>query len=107
MRSAGLEEVSFGYSGQQGPNNWGNLNPKYQQCVVGKSQSPISISTDHLLLNSTLKPLTRDYRPGKATLINRGFVVGVCTSITFSFFLPFFLFFSVLFSLPIFSLYYG
>ncbi len=75
--SEGLEEVSFGYSGQQGPNNWGNLNPKYQQCVVGKSQSPISISTDHLLLNSTLKPLTRDYRPGKATLINRGFVVGV------------------------------
>ena len=81
-----LEEVPFSYTGQMGPANWGKLHPQFQECVVGKSQSPVDIITNKTELNPNLKPLSRNYRPGKSTLVNNGFNVGVCTSSFLSFF---------------------
>ncbi|RVX11956.1 Alpha carbonic anhydrase 1, chloroplastic [Vitis vinifera] len=72
-----LEEVPFTYTGQMGPANWGKLHPQFQECVVGKSQSPVDIITNKTELNPNLKPLSRNYRPGKSTLVNNGFNVGV------------------------------
>ncbi|XP_034692782.1 alpha carbonic anhydrase 1, chloroplastic [Vitis riparia] len=72
-----LEEVPFSYTGQMGPANWGKLHPQFQECVVGKSQSPVDIITNQTELNPNLKPLSRNYRPGKSTLVNNGFNVGV------------------------------
>lgn len=34
---------SWGYSGNTGPEYWGNLNAKYRLCASGKKQSPINI----------------------------------------------------------------
>lgn len=34
---------AWSYSGTNGPANWSNLSPSYQECSVGKQQSPINI----------------------------------------------------------------
>lgn len=36
--------VHWGYDGENGPNNWGNLSPVYALCAAGKQQSPVNIT---------------------------------------------------------------
>lgn len=31
------------YEGEEGPENWGELDPTYATCSAGKSQSPIDV----------------------------------------------------------------
>ncbi len=33
----------WAYTGDKGPTNWGDLDPKWEQCEVGKNQSPIDL----------------------------------------------------------------
>ena len=37
------DETSWGYSGDEGPANWGELSPEYSLCADGSAQSPIDI----------------------------------------------------------------
>ena len=72
-----LSSVEFGYSGNNGPDKWGNLDPTYSACSSGKKQSPINIQKNLTVHNKLLKPLTRNYKPANSTLMNNGFNVGV------------------------------
>ncbi len=40
------EGPSWSFSGDRGPNTWGQLDPEFATCSSGKSQSPIAISSD-------------------------------------------------------------
>lgn len=41
--AAQLPNYPWGYAGEIGPENWGNLNPDYVFCASGKKQSPINL----------------------------------------------------------------
>lgn len=69
--------LQFTYSGATGPDKWASLNPNFSLCATGKSQSPIDILTDQVVLNHNLQPLIRDYRAGNVTLVNNKFTVAV------------------------------
>ncbi|MBA0625113.1 hypothetical protein Godav_010353 [Gossypium davidsonii] len=69
--------MEFGYSGHNGPDKWGKLNPTFSPCSTGKRQSPINIQRNLTVHNKLLKPLTRNYESANATLVNRGYSVGV------------------------------
>ncbi|KAE8718964.1 hypothetical protein F3Y22_tig00109983pilonHSYRG00017 [Hibiscus syriacus] len=45
--------------------------------IDGKRQSPINIQRNMTVHNKQLKPLARKYKPANATLVNKGFSVGV------------------------------
>ncbi|XVF55734.1 hypothetical protein PTKIN_Ptkin06aG0060700 [Pterospermum kingtungense] len=70
-------EIHFGYSGNDGPDKWGNLDPTFSACASGKKQSPINVLKNLTVHNKLLKPLTRSYKPANATLVNNGFNVGL------------------------------
>ncbi|GMI64251.1 A. THALIANA ALPHA CARBONIC ANHYDRASE 1, CARBONIC ANHYDRASE 1, alpha carbonic anhydrase 1 [Hibiscus trionum] len=70
-------EMGFSYSGTDGPNNWGKLDPTFSPCSVGKRQSPIDIRKNLTVHNKQLKSLSRVYKPVNATLVNKGYSVGV------------------------------
>ncbi|KAK8667489.1 hypothetical protein V6N13_007638 [Hibiscus sabdariffa] len=72
-----FREMEFSYSGTDGPNNWGKLDPTFSPCSAGKRQSPIDIQKNMTVHNKQLKPLARIYKPANATLVNKGFSVGV------------------------------
>lgn len=63
-------EVIWGYSGVNGPNNWGNLSIPFELCVNGKSQSPIDISN---ATSSHRSNLQISYQPAPLTIMNEGF----------------------------------
>lgn len=67
-------EVDWAYSGATGPESWGQLKPAYQQCMLGKRQSPIDIQ-DGLPLQ--LEPIQFDYRPSRFRVIDTGRTVQV------------------------------
>ncbi|KAF7147797.1 hypothetical protein RHSIM_Rhsim03G0074700 [Rhododendron simsii] len=73
----GQTAPGFSYSGNNGPDKWGSLSPIYAPCSKGKWQSPIDIDKDKVVLNKTLKPLVSNYYPTNATLVDRGYNVGV------------------------------
>ncbi|KAJ6316394.1 hypothetical protein OIU78_019645 [Salix suchowensis] len=70
-------DLVFSYAGLSGPANWGSLNPKFSTCSSGKLQSPINIIKNKAVENKKLTPLTRDYKLGKAILVNNGFNIGL------------------------------
>ncbi|XVE75959.1 hypothetical protein DITRI_Ditri12bG0134200 [Diplodiscus trichospermus] len=70
--------IEFSYSGKNGPDKWGNLDPTFSACSSGKKQSPINIQKNQTVNNNkSLKQLIRNYKPANATLINNGFNVGL------------------------------
>ncbi|CAH9131734.1 unnamed protein product [Cuscuta epithymum] len=68
------EEAKFSYmkKSENGPEKWGNLNPKYTECSTGKFQSPIDLDDSTVQITSTLGQLIRKYKPAPASIINRG-----------------------------------
>ncbi|KAJ6425565.1 hypothetical protein OIU84_026190 [Salix udensis] len=70
-------DLVFSYAGLNGPANWGSLNPKFSTCSSGKLQSPVNIIKNEAVENKKLTPLTRDYKLGKAILVNNGFNIGL------------------------------
>ncbi len=37
------EKAHWGYSGETGPNDWGDLDPAFEQCKTGQMQSPVDV----------------------------------------------------------------
>ncbi|KAF8403299.1 hypothetical protein HHK36_011401 [Tetracentron sinense] len=75
--SLAQQSAPFSYSGATGPEKWGSLNPNFSSCSTGKYQSPVNIVKKEVVLKQNLEPLTRDYHPANATLINNGFNIGI------------------------------
>ncbi len=62
------------YEGEEGPSNWGKLDPAYETCTTGKSQSPIDISK---AIEQDLSNITFHYQPSKVNILNNGHTVQV------------------------------
>ena len=45
------KKVEWGYSGNTGPEHWGDLSAEFATCKTGKNQSPINISNDVIEVN--------------------------------------------------------
>jgi carbonic anhydrase len=48
------KEIHWGYSGESGPEHWGDLKREYHMCKEGKNQSPIDITSAIEIKNSPL-----------------------------------------------------
>ena len=58
------------YEGPTGPEHWGDLDPEYAACKVGKEQSPIDIRNAE---KAELPPIRFEYRNGPLRIINNGY----------------------------------
>jgi carbonic anhydrase len=67
-------DVHWAYSGDTGPDSWGRLKPEFQQCMLGKRQSPIDIREG---IPVQLDPIQFDYRPSGFRVIDNGHTVQV------------------------------
>ncbi|GGM23810.1 carbonic anhydrase [Paraliobacillus quinghaiensis] len=67
-------EPDWSYSGETGPNFWGDLDSAYQTCSKGANQSPINIDTTNVIRNAKLKlgNIQFHYKPSHLTLTNNG-----------------------------------
>lgn len=64
----------WSYSGHEGPEYWGGLNPDYSICASGKNQSPINLTS---FIEAELAPITFDYQPGGHEVLNNGHTIQV------------------------------
>jgi carbonic anhydrase len=62
------------YSGQAGPEHWGELQPDFGTCSTGASQSPIDISRT---VDQELPAINFEYQPGGYRVVNNGHAVQV------------------------------
>lgn len=68
------EKVHWGYSGHEGPEYWGKLDPKFTSCSEGKNQSPINLTG---MIEGELLPLTFNYQAGGNEILNNGHTIQV------------------------------
>ncbi len=57
------------YEGEEGPGNWGAIDPAYATCGTGKSQSPIDISAPG---EKDLTNISFHYQPSEVNILNNG-----------------------------------
>ncbi|PHT46846.1 Bifunctional monodehydroascorbate reductase and carbonic anhydrase nectarin-3 [Capsicum baccatum] len=69
MKDAENEDFSYKGKAENGPGNWGNINPQWRICNTGKLQSPIDLVKVEVV---NLGILEKFYKPAPATLVNRG-----------------------------------
>ncbi len=60
----------WSYEGAKGPEHWGDLDPDYAPCKVGKEQSPIDIRSAE---KADLPAIRFDYKSGPLNIINNGY----------------------------------
>ncbi|XP_051138672.1 alpha carbonic anhydrase 4-like [Andrographis paniculata] len=65
---ADYSSYSYDFKSEDGPNNWGNLNPQWKNCKTGEKQSPIAISHRHVSLSVLHGDLKIKYKPAKAVI---------------------------------------
>ncbi len=63
------ENAHWGYSGETGPEHWGNLSRKFTTCKSGMMQSPIDLEAAN---TSTEITVNTDYKPLEANIRNTG-----------------------------------
>ncbi|KAJ6708347.1 BIFUNCTIONAL MONODEHYDROASCORBATE REDUCTASE AND CARBONIC ANHYDRASE NECTARIN-3 [Salix viminalis] len=67
------KEFDYNPNGEKGPAQWGRIHPdEWGACSNGSMQSPIDLLDERVDVVSHLGRLSRSYRPGNATLRNRG-----------------------------------
>lgn len=66
----------WSYQGETGPAKWGELDPKFRTCGVGKQQSPINIDTRGAE-KGKLKPILFRYTAGTGEIVNTGHSIQV------------------------------
>lgn len=67
-------DLHWEYGGATGPDTWGSLKPEFQQCLLGKRQSPIDIRDG---IRVQLENIQFDYRPTPFTVVDTGHTVQV------------------------------
>lgn len=71
-----LRGLAWSYSGQTGPQAWGQLQPEFITCATGKRQTPINIE-DSTTLQGPAEPLNFSYQPSNGTVVNDGHSIQV------------------------------
>lgn len=67
------DEKQWSYSGDEGPEHWGDLSPDFGACTSGKNQSPIDLTG---AIDAELPELIFDYTsPGLTDEINNGHTI--------------------------------
>jgi len=74
IATADNKPTQWGYTGHNGPENWGSLSPNYQMCNIGKNQSPINITTS---VDANLPPIGFNYKTPPSEIINNGKTIQV------------------------------
>jgi carbonic anhydrase len=64
----------WSYSGPEGPDNWGDLDPTFALCKNGKEQSPIDIKESH---ESDLQPIHFEYLSVPLKIVNNGHTIQI------------------------------
>ena len=64
----------WGYSGEAGPDNWGELEADYAVCANGRNQSPIDLAN---FVEADIQPIDFAYKPGATEILNNGHTVQV------------------------------
>jgi carbonic anhydrase len=64
----------FGYSGAQGPGNWGSMSEHWRTCSAGVNQSPIDLGR---FIEATLPPLRISYGPSGRDVTHTGHAIQV------------------------------
>ena len=72
--SASSHQSHWGYTGHEGPDNWGTLSEKYTMCSKGKNQSPINITSS---LDANLDAIDFNYKTSPVKILNNGHTVQV------------------------------
>jgi len=62
----------WGYSGEEGAENWGKLSPEYAICGTGRNQSPIDLTN---FVEAELEPLTLGYTSEAEMILNNGHTI--------------------------------
>lgn len=68
------EEKHWTYSGAEGPEYWGDLNPTYSTCMTGKNQSPVNITKP---IATKLPEVQFNYQAGGQEILNNGHTIQV------------------------------
>src|ERR1700734_4328229 len=63
-------KTRWSYEGASGPEHWGDLDPDYAACKVGKEQSPIDIRKAKKV---ELPAIRFEYKSGPLKIINNGY----------------------------------
>ncbi|KOR31043.1 hypothetical protein TI04_02895 [Achromatium sp. WMS2] len=72
---AGHGDAHWGYSGDTGPDHWGELDEKNIACSIGKNQSPTDLSG---MVDAKLPPMRLHYKSGGGTkILNNGHTIQV------------------------------
>lgn len=64
----------WSYEGENGPANWGKINPEWAKCSTGNRQSPIDIRDG---MKVELEQITFDYHPSSFNVTDNGHTVQV------------------------------
>jgi len=64
----------WSYEGENGPANWGKINPEWSKCSTGNRQSPIDIRDG---MKVELEQITFDYHPSSFNVTDNGHTVQV------------------------------
>ncbi|MES2115162.1 MAG: carbonic anhydrase family protein [Pseudomonadota bacterium] len=67
----------WSYEGENGPANWGRINPEWAKCGTGNRQSPIDIRDG---MKVDLEQITFDYKPSSFNVTDNGHTVQVMVS---------------------------
>jgi len=62
------------YSGDEGPEHWGELDKSYATCSTGKNQSPVNLTN---MIEGELPVLNFNYKAGGNEVINNGHTIQV------------------------------
>ena len=62
------------YSGEHGPEHWGDLSSESSICAIGKAQSPIDIRNP---FSAQLPPIKFSYQPSSLKIINNGHTIQI------------------------------
>ncbi|MGL1902053.1 MAG: carbonic anhydrase family protein, partial [Fibrobacterales bacterium] len=64
----------WSYGGSDGPNNWGDLSPDFEQCQMGNAQSPINVTKT---TSSHMDAIEFDYNNTPLHIVNNGHTIQV------------------------------
>jgi carbonic anhydrase len=70
--SAMASDAHWGYSGENGPENWAKLNPEYETCAKGVNQSPINLTS---FIEAELEPFSLSYTGLATEILNNGHAI--------------------------------
>lgn len=68
------EHAHWTYEGEEGPEFWGEIDPQYSLCAVGRAQSPIDIAGGQ---GVDLQDITFNYQPSTIQMVNNGHTIQV------------------------------